>query len=242
MQSLQIISDLIRNVTWLDFVAGLGLFLFGMLQTEAALQYLIGGNVKRILHERTSNIPGAVATGIIATALLQSSSLVGLIVLAMVGARVLALRNGICVVIGANLGTTLTGWVVASIGYKLDLSAYALPMIAMGSLWLVAVSRSGRASEFFRFVIGVGLLLYGLEFMKTSVGTSELALDANHYPWVFLLTGIAVTAVIQSSSAAMMIALTALNADTITLANAAAFVIGADGTVEGPVQLRLGIA
>ena len=114
--------------------AGLGLFLYGMHQLELALQKLAGRSFKRFLRRYTSRPIQGVLTGAISTAALQSSSVVGLIVLAFVGTGIIPLSGGIGMVFGSNLGTTATGWIVATLGFKLDIEAIALPLIALGGL------------------------------------------------------------------------------------------------------------
>ena len=222
------IEQLYAGIDGWDFIAGLGLFLLGMMQTENGLKELAGSRIRRFLRNHTDHPLKAIGSGIAATALLQSSSLVSLLVLAMVGARIIALRNALGVVIGANLGTTMTGWIVASIGFKLNLGSIALPAIALGSIGLVALGDVRRIAPWARLIVGLGLILFGLDFMKQAVATDGLVLDTTGRPWLFLGLGIVVTAIIQSSSAAMMIALAAVHAGSVSLENAAAFVIGAD--------------
>ncbi len=212
--------------------AGLGLFLYGMYQLERALQRLAGRPFKQFLRQQTANPIRGVLTGAAATAALQSSSVVGLIVLAFVGAGILTLASAIGIVFGSNLGTTATGWLVATIGFKLDIEAIAMPVVALGALGVVWSRRGSRRYRFSQLGVGFGLLLIGLDFMKS--GTAELtqlfspeALSA--YPSiVFLLAGFLLTAVIQSSSATITITLSALNAGVIPLHHAAAVAIGAD--------------
>lgn len=223
-----LLNALLDGIAWWPFTAGLGLFLLGMLQTEEGLERLAGRRLKRFLRHHTGHPLAAAGSGALVTALLQSSSLVGLLTLAMVGAQVIALPNALGVIIGANLGTTLSGWIVALIGFKLNLTSGALPLIALGSIGLVIASSSSRAAGAFRLITGLGLLLFGLDFMKSAVTTEGLALGDVYRPWVMLGLGVAVTAVIQSSSAAMMMTLAALHAGAITLPDGAAFVIGAD--------------
>ena len=107
--------------------------------------------------------------GIVSTACLQSSSMVGLIVLAFVGAGILKMTNALGIIFGANLGTTFTGWVVTTIGFKLSLTEYALPLIALGSLGIVFIHTERRLHSQTRLLLGFGLLLMSLELMKTSM-------------------------------------------------------------------------
>lgn len=214
------------------FVAGLGMFLFGMMQLEQSLDLLAGRNFRRFVRTHTSNTLESIFSGIFATVVLQSSSVVTLMVLAFVGAGIIGLHNAIGIVMGSNLGTTFTGWVVAVIGYRLDLDSLASPFVGLGALGLVFFERDGKPHQLARFVIGLGFLLFGLAYMKDSI--DELANHVNltdfarYGYFVFLLAGFVFTAIIQSSSATMMINLGALNAGMITLPSAAALAIGAD--------------
>ena len=157
----------------------------------------------------------------------------------------MSLQSALGVIFGANLGTTLTGWVVATLGFKLDLDSVALPLIGIGSLVLVGLK--GRISEFGRIAAALGFLLMGLSFMKDSVGAISDAVDIGRLTslagWQYLLFGVAFAAVVQSSSATMMVTLAALYSGVIELPAAAAVAIGADlgttstvliGAVQGP--------
>ena len=235
-------------------LAGVSLFLFAMGQLETGLRALGGRNLSRFLRNRTDSPVKAVTGGVVATAFLQSSSVVSLMVLAFVGAGMLALPSALGIVFGANLGTTLTGWAVAGLGFRFDINDLALPLIAAGGV--LSLAGRGRWTEFGRVVIGLGILLLGLQFMKASVSSLtdyiELETLAGLAPWQYLLFGVIFAAVIQSSSATMMITLAALNAGIIALPNAAAIAIGADlgttttvmiGAIRGaPVKLQVATA
>lgn len=219
-----------NNLDIWQLIGGIGLFLFAMSQLETALKEFAGRAFKRLLHRYTDHPLQAIATGTASTAVLQSSSLVGLMVLAFTGAGIMSLDNALGVIFGANLGTTFTGWMVTLFGFKLDLGRVALPLTGIGGLVLVATR--GRLAEAGRFAAAIGLLLMGLGFMKDSVATIseqiDIAMLADFALWQYLLFGVALTAVIQSSSATMMIALTALHVGVIGLPAAAAIAIGAD--------------
>jgi len=103
--------------------AGLGLFLFGMHQLEQSLKLLAGRSFKKFLSEHTAHPLKGVLAGAVSTAALQSSSVVSLIVLAFVGTGIISLASAIGIVFGSNLGTTATGWIVATVGFKLDIEA-----------------------------------------------------------------------------------------------------------------------
>lgn len=243
--------ELLRAVDAWQLAAGLGLFLFGMAQAESALTTLAGPRLKRALRAYTDRPTKAIATGIGATAMVQSSSAVGLMTLAFVGAGVIALSNGLGVIIGANLGTTMTGWIVTTLGFKVDIGRTALAMIAVGSLVMMATVEASRLHRLARFAIGFGLLFFGLEMMKSAVaastGSVEAAITQGQHPLVYLAIGVAITALIQSSSAMMMITLSLLDAGFLSLLDAAALVVGADlgttltvmlGGLRGSVEKR----
>lgn len=211
-------------------LAGIALFLFAMTQLEAALQALGGRSVALYLKRQAGKRVNAVIGGIVTTAFLQSSSVVGLMVLAFTGAGLLTLPSALAIVFGSNLGTTFTGWIVATIGFKFEIYELALPLIALGGATLLF--GRGHWSDTGRVVLGLGLLLLALQFMKESVAGLEQLVElqalAGLAPWQYTLVGIVVAGVIQSSSATMMLTLTALNAGFITLPSAAAIAIGGD--------------
>ena len=213
-----------------QMLAGIGLFLYAMVQLEAALRAVGGRSLAGFLRRYTSTPLQSVVSGTVATAVLQSSSVVGLMVLAFVGAGLLSLKNAIGIVFGSNLGTTFTGWIVATLGFKLEIIELALPLIGCGALIFVATR--GRMSSLGRFVLGLGFLLLGMQFMKDSVASLGGAVDPSRLgglaAWQYLLFGAVFAAVIRSSSATMMITLAALSAGTIDLPSAAAVAIGAD--------------
>lgn len=117
-------------------------------------------------------------------------------------------------VFGANLGTTATGWLVALIGFKVEIQQLAFPLIGVGSLMLMMLESKKQWKHLGKAILGLGFLFLGLEFMKTSVNqlaeNFDLSPYVDHSPFVFLLIGVVLTAIIQSSSASMVITLSAL--------------------------------
>lgn len=220
------------NIDYWKFFAGLGLFLFGMMQIEESLKNLAGRTFKKAIRFFTKNPIAGIINGTLATAVLQSSSIVTLMVLSFVGADILALRNALGIVLGANLGTTLKGWVVASLGFSANLDGLILPIIAIGSCGLIFLGPKFRAYHFFVFLVGFGLLFTGLETMNESVvnfsKSIDLSLIQGYGILVYFMFGFVVTAIIQSSSATMMLTLSALSVQMITLPDAVALIIGAD--------------
>jgi len=212
--------------------AGLGLFLYGMQELENALSRLAGRSFKRFLRQQTSRPLKAVLTGALTTATLQSSSVVGLIVLAFVGTGVISLASAIGIIFGSNLGTTATGWLVVTLGFKLDIQALALPLVATGGLAIVWSESGTRRWHAGHLAVGVGLMLIGLAFMKEGTESAATFFDPGRmvtYPLLaFVAAGLLLTAVIQSSSATIMITLSAMHAGVIGLPAGAAIAIGAN--------------
>jgi phosphate:Na+ symporter len=168
--------------------------------------------------------------GTIATTLLQSSSVVTLMTLSFVSASMISLHSGIAVIFGANVGTTVTSWIVATLGFKVSIQAFALPMIGAGGLILVFNPPYKYIISLAKVFVGFGLLFLGLEFMKTAIesltGTIDLAKFSNYPLIAFIGIGFMLTAIIQSSSAATAIVLSALYAHILNFEQAAAMAIG----------------
>jgi phosphate:Na+ symporter len=214
------------------FLAGLGIFLFGMFMMEESIRLLAGRSFKTLIRRFTGTRLKALCTGIFSTAVLQSSSAVSLMVLAFVGAGLLTLNNAVAVTIGAMVGTTLTAWIVAVFGFSFKIDALALPMIGLGGLGLIVLGKSARYVNISKLLAAFGFLFLGLDYMKTSVETLAAVIDLRTLPnlgnWVYVLTGTVLTAVMQSSSAAIAVILTTLFAGVIDFGQAAAMVIGAN--------------
>jgi phosphate:Na+ symporter len=214
----------------LPLLAGLGLFMLGMKLLEEAISALAGVTFRRFVRDHANTPFRGVAVGTAVTAIVQSSSLVSLLVLAFVGAGILPLAGAIGVILGASLGTTTTGWLVATLGLKLDLSSLALALVGAGGLGSALLPKGARLREHAALVVALGLLLFGLDLMKQGVEGFAAQFDLSPFAglplWAMAVLGIGVTAVIQSSSAAMMIALSALHGGMLGLEAAAAFAAG----------------
>lgn len=215
-----------------EILAGVAIFLLGIKLLEESLQQLAGRRFKLFLKKQTSNKLKAIAGGAIVTGVLQSSSLVSLMVLAFVGAGVITMQNALAVILGANLGTTLDSWVVALIGFKVQIEKVALPVVGIAGLGYAVFHQSTRQYNWSRFFLGFGFLFVGLGLMKS--GMEELVLQVNLLQYnqspaiVFFLVGLAITSLIQSSSATMAIVLSALYAGGITLYDSMAVVLGSE--------------
>lgn len=212
-------------------LAGLGLFLFGMHMLEEALKNLIGRSFKKFLRKYTTHPIQAALAGAGVTAILQSSSMVSLLVMSFAGAGIIGLENGIGMIMGANLGTTATGWLVSLLGFKLNIGAAILPFIALGGLGIIFL-KSERLSNFSKFLMGFSFMFLGLDYMKNGFSDFASHLDfsflVGKHGVLFLLIGALLSAVIQSSSAAMMIILSSIAAGMISIEQGFYLVIGSD--------------
>ncbi len=213
-------------------LAGLSIFLYGMFLMEDSIKAMSGRAFRRMIRHYTNGRLRSIGSGAFITAILQSSSAVSLMVLAFVGAGVMTTQNGIGVMMGANIGSTLTSWIVAVFGFKMKIEAFALPLVAAGGLIFMVFGPSSRLFQGSRLLIGFGFLFLGLDFMKTSVENFAQHIDIStiaHYGlWLFLLFGVVITALMQSSSAAIAIVLTGLNTGLINFETSLAMVIGAN--------------
>lgn len=212
--------------------AGIGLFLFAMYLLEESLKNLSGRNFKLFLQRTTKNRIGAVTGGTVVTAILQSSSMVSLMVLAFVGAGVFSMKNAMAIILGANLGTTLDSWLVATLGFKVDIEIAAYPAVFAGGLLLILFGNRKTVKYIAYFLFGFGLLFIGLSFMKMAMEGQVKAFDFSKYAEmsmvVFLIIGFIITSLVQSSSVTMAITLSALHAGAITFPAAAAIVLGSE--------------
>lgn len=216
----------------IKLAGGVGLFLFAMYLIEESLKNLSGRQFKLFLQRITKNSIGAVAGGAIVTGVLQSSSMVSLIVLAFVGAGVFTMKNALAIILGANLGTTLDSWVVALIGFKMNVEVLAYPAVFVGGLMLILFGKRKTVKYLSMFLLGFGLLFIGLSFMKTAMEAQVQTFDFNAYAHmslaVFLLIGFVITLLVQSSSVTMALTLSALHSGAIEFPAATAIVLGSE--------------
>ena len=216
----------------LKLAAGIGLFLFAMYLIEEALKNLSGRTFKLFLQRVTKNNIGAVIGGTIVTALLQSSSMVSLMVLAFVGAGVFTMKNAMAIILGANLGTTLASWLVATLGFKTNIEIIAYPVVCIGGFLLILCGNRKKIKYLSYFLLGFGLLFIGLSFMKTAMEAQVEHFDISEYTAmpkiIFLLLGFTVTMVVQSSSITMALTLSALHAGVVDFSTAATIVLGSE--------------
>lgn len=216
----------------LKLFAGIGLFLFAMYLLEESLKNLSGRKFKLFLQRITRNKLGAVTGGALVTAVLQSSSMVSLMVLAFVGAGVFTMKNALALILGANLGTTIDSWLVATLGFKTSIEVIAYPAVFIAGLLIILFGKRKYVTYTAYFLFGFGLLFIGLSFMKTAMEEQVKTFDFSHYAemslLVFLGIGFLITLLVQSSSVTMALTLTALHAGAISFPAAAAIVLGSE--------------
>ena len=215
----------------LGFLGGIGLFLFGMETMTAALRDLTGERLRRWLLRMTLTPIRGVMTGAAITALVQSSSAVTVMAIGFVGAGLLTFAQSLGVLYGANIGTTVTGWIVAIVGVKLQLGTLALPVLFLAALG--GILGEGRLARWSRMLAGLSLLFIGLDLMQVSMAGMEGLITPDRLPgdgWggrlALVALGLGLTVLLQSSSAGVALALVLLGGEAITFAQAAALVIG----------------
>lgn len=213
-------------------LAGIAFFMLGMNFLEESVKSLSGRSFKLFLKKQTSNKLKAISGGAIVTGVLQSSSVVNLMVLAFVGAGIITMQNALAVVLGANLGSTLPNWIIATIGFKFDIENFALPVTGIAGIIMTFFKKENRWHQWSKILFALSLLFVGLDYIKTGIEAAmkEIDLSAfNEYPSiVFLLVGFLITSLIQSSSATMAIVLSALFANAISFYAATAIILGSE--------------
>lgn len=214
-----------------SLLGGIGLFLLGMVLMTDGLKAAAGDHLRRALERLTGGATRAMFSGMAITALIQSSSATIITTIGFVSAGLLTLTQAVGLIIGANLGTTSTGWIVAGLGLKVSVSAVALPLVGVGALARFLLR--GRAASLGLALAGLALIFVGIDFLQAGMGSLSDRMDPSRFPGASLLgraglvvVGAAMTVVLQSSSAAVATTLAAVNSGTIDLAQATALVIG----------------
>ncbi|XDD46153.1 Na/Pi cotransporter family protein [Leptospira sp. WS39.C2] len=201
----------------IQVLGGLGIFIYGMKLLSESLQRVAGDRLRSFLSSMTRNRVSAVFSGLFITSTIQSSSATTVLVVGFVNAGLISLAQAIGVIMGANIGTTITAWIVSLLGFKFNIASFALPAIAAGVI--LHFSRKESRSGWGSFLIGFGFLFLGLDYLKTSVPDS--AKDPESFVFLqqftnmgfnsillFVLIGALLTIVIQSSSASTTITIT----------------------------------
>lgn len=218
-------------------LSGIAVFIIGMFFMQDGFKQLSGGVLEQLLQRFTSHSYSAVLTGFLSTSVVQSSTIITLVTISFLSAELLTLTQGIGVIFGSNLGSTTTAWIVSSLGVNVKISAYAFPMIVFGVV--LRFSKRKNFKGLGNVLLGLGFIFLGIAYMKDGFDvikdTIDLAAYAMEGYWgiiVYILVGIFITIVIQSSAATLAIIITALNLESISYINALSLAIGANvGTV-----------
>ena len=216
-------------------LGALGMFLYGMNLMSSGLQKAAGDRLRGFLSAMTSNPFKGVLTGLGITTVIQSSSATTVMVVSFVNAGLLTLVQAISVIMGANIGTTVTAWLVSWLGFKADISILAVPLMALG--FVLSISKKNQRRNISELIIGFSLLFLGLSLMKNSVpdlssNPETLAFIKGWQGYgfgsvlIFLVFGTVLTLVLQSSSATMALTLIMLNMGWIRFDMACAMVLG----------------
>lgn len=220
---------------FLKLIGSLGLFLYGMKIMSEGLQKVAGDRLRSILTAMTTNRVTGVLTGVLITALIQSSSATTVMVVSFVNAGLLTLVESISVIMGANIGTTVTAWIISIFGFKVDMAAFALPLLAF-ALPLIFSGKSNRKS-IGEFIFGFSFLFMGLSYLKANApdlnANPEMLAFVQNYTdmgffsiLLFLFIGTVLTMIVQASAATMAITLIMCANGWITLELGAALVLG----------------
>ncbi len=213
-------------------LAGVAFFLLAMNFMENSLRLLAGRRFKIYLKRQIANKAKAVTAGVIVTALLQSSSIVNLLVLSMVGASVVKMENALAIMLGSNLGTTLNSWILATLGFNYNVESVALPLAGIAGICMAFIRIESRWYLWFKFLFSLAFLFISLGYIKTGMEGFVKQTDLSffdHYPMIiFLLLGIILTAIVQSSSVIIALVLSALHSHAITLYVGTAIVLGSE--------------
>ncbi|TAK63832.1 Na/Pi symporter [Methylobacter sp.] len=248
---LLIVIPLLSYGFWLSdafkgIAAGVSIFLFGMLSLEQGFKAFTGGVLERILQKTTNTSWKSFGFGFLSATLMQSSGLVSILTVSFLSAGLLDLVAGIGIIFGSNLGTTTGAWLIAGLGLKVNIAAYAMPLLVFGVL---CIFQSGKQLKGIGYILtGLGFLLLGIHYMKDSFEHFESTLNLSNYAMpgikgllIYTAVGIIATIIMQSSHATMLLTITAVSVHQITYDNALALVIGANiGTTVTAIIASLG--
>ena len=219
--------------TWGTLLGGVGLFLLGMMLMTDGLKLAAGKALRNILENSTKTPIRGILSGALITSLVQSSGVVTVAIIGFVNAGLMNFRQAITIIYGTNIGTTMTSWLVAIIGFNLNIKAFALPAIGLGMMLRLAKGKN-KQGAMGEVLAGFGIFFLGIDVLKTGFegfGSGiELAWQADGFLSILIYLGIGflLTVVMQSSSAAIAITLTATAGGVIPIDNAAVLVIGAN--------------
>jgi phosphate:Na+ symporter len=214
--------------------AGVAIFLLGMLSLEQGFKSFSGGVLGDFLQKTTDRTWKSLSFGIVSTTLMQSSSLVSVLTISFLSAGLIPLAQGIGIIFGSNLGTTTGAWLVAGFGLKVDIAAYAMPMLVFGVIMIFQKNHK-RLEAAGWVLVGLGFLFLGIAYMKGGFETVGAQVDLAQFAvpgfkglLIYTGIGIAATVIMQSSHATLILTITALAAGQVTYENALALAIGSN--------------
>ena len=230
-----------------SIIGGLGLFLLAIDMMTDGLKLAAGNSLRTVLAKWSSTPFRGVVSGAAMTALVQSSSAVTVASLGFVNAGLLSMRHALGIVYGANIGTTMTGWLVAMVGFKLNIQAVALPMIGVGMI-LKLLKPNSRLASFGIAIAGFGLFFVGIDSLKTAFEGIVSTFDLSQFKaegvegfLMYLVIGFVMTVLTQSSSASIALTITAATSGMVGIYAAGAMVIGANiGTTSTAMFASIG--
>ncbi len=222
----------------LNVLGGLAVFLFGMKIMSDGLQKMAGVKMRQMLSVATSNRFAATFSGMLVTSIIQSSSATTVMVVGFASAGLLNLYQSLGIIFGANIGTTMTAWIVSLFGFKMDISLFALPVVAVGFFCQFLPTKWVAARRAAEGLLGFGLLFLGLNIMKEAI-PADFAQNPFVAQWLskftpdtalnlilLIITGTVLTMILQSSSAVMAMTLTCAAAGIINFETSCALVLG----------------
>lgn len=229
-----------------NLMGGIGLFLLGMILMTEGLKALSGNTLKNVLNQFTGSPFKALLTGMSLTTLVQSSSVTTMATVGFVSAGLLSFNNSIGVILGANLGSTSTGWIVALLGLKFSIGAFMLPLIGIGTI--LRLFTKGKLAYIGLALAGFSVIFIGIETLQSGMAGVAERYDLSQYSssgmqvrLMLVLIGVAMTVLMQASGAAIATTLTALASGTISMEQAAALVIGQNlGTTLNAIVAAIG--
>ena len=216
-----------------EISAGVAVFLFGMIALEEGFKAFSGGTLEKVLKRSTDKLYKSIGFGFVATAMMQSSSLVSVLTISFLGAGLIGLFQGVGIIFGANIGTTTGAWLMAGFGLKIHIAQYAMPMLVFGVILIFQKAKSLKGLGY--ILAGLGFLFLGIHYMKEGFEAFKDTIDLASFAvpgfkgmMIFIGIGILATVIMQSSHATIVLILAALAVNQITYENAIALVIGAN--------------
>ncbi|MCK0136173.1 MULTISPECIES: Na/Pi symporter [Arenibacter] len=240
MKKILLISSLIllgmllfMNPTVKEIAAGIAILLFGMIMLEEGFHSFVSGPLQALLKKSTDKLYKSIGLGFLSTAILQSSSLISVILISFISAGLIELRAGIGIIFGSNIGTTATTWLVSTLGLKIDIAGLAMPMLAFGIV--LVLQKPKKLKGIGQILAGLGFFFMGIYFMKNgfdvykdNINLADFAIPGVMGLLIYTFIGVLITMILQSSSATMALILTALAVGQITYTNSLALSIGAN--------------